>query len=142
MVMLQAIIIVLLLINTFLLFWILITNTSQSAVLTVASEDEIVLDVDTVAGDNITYNIYVDLKNIGDGVAHVTTNGKILVSLYGSAYGEEVMKVLDYTSGSISPGEIERFDLGSFTTTPGWHYVVEVHVTWNGGTLELTRLVT
>ena len=140
-VMLQAIIIVLLLINSLVLFWIMGTNTSKSAVLTVVSEDQIVLEVETTIGSNITYNIYVDLKNVGEGVAHLSATGEVLVSLYGSAYGEEVQKVLNYLSGSISPGETKRLDLGTFTTSPGWHYVIRARVSWNGGTLELTRLV-
>jgi hypothetical protein len=138
----QIIIIVVLMINTALLVWLWGTSSSQSAILTVDSEDQIVLETYAIVNDNITYNVLVDLKNIGEEVAYVSLTGEVLVSLYGSAYGEEVLKVLDYASGSVSPGETKQFDLGSFTTTPGWHYVVKAHVTWNGGTLELTRILT
>jgi len=138
---LQALVIVILLINSVLLLAIWRGSTSQPAVLTVVSEDQIVLDVDQVVNQTITYNVYIDLKNTGGDIARVSATGEVLVSLYGSAYGEEVQKVLDYVYESISPGDTKRLAFGSFTTSPGWHYVVQVHVTWNGGTLELTRLV-
>ncbi|MCK5548773.1 MAG: hypothetical protein KAI64_07140, partial [Thermoplasmata archaeon] len=112
------------------------------AVLTVVSEDQIILDIDQVVNNNVTYNVYVDLKNIGGEAAQISATGEVLVSLYGSAYGEEVQTILNYIYISIAPGESKQLAFGTFITSPGWHYVVQVHIAWNGGALELTRLVT
>lgn len=139
---LQIITVVLLLINTIILVAILMVSIAPPAVLKVASDDSVELDIENAVGDNRTYGVYVRLRNTGGEVAYVTATGEVLVSLYGSAYGEEVMKVLSYSSASISPGETRWLSFGSFTTSPGWHYVVQIHVSWNGGSMELSRTVT
>lgn len=139
---LQALTIVILLINSVLLFAIWSTSSSQPAVLAVVSEERIVLDIEQVVGENVTYGVYVDLKNTGGEVARVSATGEVRVSLYGSAFGEEVQAVLNYVSASIAPGESQRLAFGNFVTAPGWHYVVQVRIGWNGGTLDLSRILT
>ena len=138
----QVVVVVLLLINTIILAAILMIAIAPPAVLEVASNDSIVLDIENVVGDNVTYGVFVRLRNTGGEIAYVSASGEVLVSLYGSAYGEEVLKVLSYSSTSISPGETKWLDFGSFSTAPGWHYVVQIHVSWNGGSMQLSRTVT
>ncbi|MFQ6128630.1 MAG: hypothetical protein ACE5QW_06990 [Thermoplasmata archaeon] len=139
---LQVLTIVVLLINSLLLFAVWWEIASRPAVLTLVSEDGVVLTTEQVVDGNVTYAVYVNLKNTGGETAYVSATGEVLVSLYGSAYGEEVQEVLDYVSTSIDPEGSRWLSFGTFTTAPGWHYVVQVHITWNGGTLELSRIVT
>lgn len=139
---LLVITIVLLAINSILLAAVWLESAAEPAFLTIDSEEQIVLDIENVVNNSVTYGVYVSLKNTGGKVAHASASGEVLVSLYGSAYGEEVQEVLDYVSLSIAPGESSWLSFGSFTTSPGWHYVVRVHISWNGGSLQLSRLVT
>jgi hypothetical protein len=134
--------IVLLSFNSILLAAVWMRSAAEPAFLTVDSEDQIVLDIENVVNSSVTYGVYVSLKNTGGKVANVGATGEVLVSLYGSAYGEEVQEVLDYVSMSIVPGNSSWLSFGSFTTSSGWHYVVRIHVSWNGGSLQLSRVVT
>lgn len=139
---LLVITIVLLAINSILLTAVWLESAAEPAFLTLDSEEQIVLDIEDVVNNSVTYGVYVSLKNTGGKVAYASASGEVWVSLYGSAYGEEVQEVLDYVSLSIAPGESSWLSFGSFTTSPGWHYVVRVHISWNGGSLQLSRLVT
>ncbi|MCJ2556985.1 MAG: hypothetical protein LN415_07780 [Candidatus Thermoplasmatota archaeon] len=138
---LLVIAIVLLAINSILLAAVWLESAAEPAFLTIDSEEQIVLDIEDVVNNSVTYGVWVSLKNTGGKVAYASASGEVLVSLYGSAYGEEVQEVLDYVSLSIAPGESSWLSFGSFTTSPGWHYVVRVHISWNGGSLQLSRVV-
>lgn len=139
---LLVITIVLLAINSILLTAVWLESAAEPAFLTLDSEEQIVLDIEDVVNNSVTYGVYVSLKNTGGKVAHASASGEVMVSLYGSAYGEEVQEVLDYVSLSIAPGESSWLSFGSFTTSSGWHYVVRTVISWNGGLLQLSRTVT
>jgi hypothetical protein len=93
-------------------------------------------------GDNVTqYNVKLQLNNTGDITAKVNIAGETYVSKMGTAWGEEVWSVLDNKYIEIAPGESKTVNLGSLKTYEGWHYVIKVHISWNGGSLELTDIL-
>ena len=59
----------------------------------------------------------------------------------GSAYGDEATTILKYKYVEIQPGESKNLNLGQLTAFEDWHYFVMVHVSWNGGSLELGKIL-
>ncbi len=133
---LEIVIILLLALN---LIFMCFNLFSEGAV--VNAEDGIWLEGEST-GENITeYNVKLNLTNTGDITAKVSITGEVYASQMGSAYGEEAIAVLDYTYIDIAPRETKELNLGSFTSYQYWHYVIKVHVGWNGGSLELTEIL-
>ena len=71
----------------------------------------------------------------------VSVSGEAYISEMNSAFGEEATKVLKYEYVEIEPGESESLNLGYITEFTGWHYHVVVHISWNGGSIELSELL-
>ena len=99
------------------------------------------MSIESVGESYIDYSIELSLRNSGDGLARVSVTGEIYISEMGSATGDEMTKVLDYKYLEINPGQTKDLIMGTFTTFEDWHYVVKVHISWNGGSLELSKML-
>jgi hypothetical protein len=99
------------------------------------------LDLESVGDNYVTYNVELKLKNTGDENAKVSVTGEAYISEMGSAYGDEATTVLKYKYLEIQPGETKNLNLGTLTAFDNWHYFVKVHVSWNGGSLELGKIL-
>lgn len=132
---LQIIIIVLLLLNLVLFN---LGFFSKDAV--ISAEEGIDLSIESVDESSIDYNVELSLKNTGDGLAKVSVTGEVYISEMGSATGDEMTKVLNYKYIEIEPDQSKNLELGTFTAFEGWHYVVKVYISWNGGSLELAKM--
>ena len=107
----------------------------------VNADDGIELDAEPIGGNITQYSVNLKLSNTGDVTAKVNIGGETYVSQMGSAMGEEVWTVLDNKYIDLGPGETKTLNLGNFKTYEGWHYVIKVHVSWNGGSMELTEIL-
>jgi len=136
MIALQVIIILLLALTLVLISFNLF---SQGAV--VNAGDGIQLQVESSGEDATQYSVRLDLRNTGDTAAKVNIAGETYVSQMGTIYGEEIWTVFENKYTELAPGETKALNLGTFNTYQGWHYVVRVHVSWNGGSLELTKIL-
>jgi hypothetical protein len=103
--------------------------------------DGIKLEIESVEDNYIVHNVKVLLKNTGDTTARLSVSGEVLISAMESAYGEEVTAILDYKYLELRPGESKDLNLGTFTEFENWHYVIKVHISWNGGSSELGQLL-
>ncbi|MHC4537134.1 MAG: hypothetical protein ACYS6K_24565 [Planctomycetota bacterium] len=133
---LLVIIILLLALNLIFLF---LNYYSEGAV--VSADDGIKLEIDQTSGNVTQYSVKLKLKNTGDCTAKVNIGGETYVSQMGTAMGEEVWTVLDNKYVELAPDESKTLNLGNFKTYGSWHYVIKVHVSWNGGSLELTEIL-
>ena len=132
----QIIIILLLVLN---LVFIGFNLFSEGAV--IDAGEGIKLEVESTVENVTQYNVKLKLGNTGDTIAKVNVAGETYVSKMGTAWGEEIWTVIDNKYVEIDPGESLTLNLGSLKTYEGWHYVVKVHVSWNGGSLELTDIL-
>ena len=99
------------------------------------------LSIESVGDSSIDYNVEISLKNTGNKLAMVSITGEVYISELYSATGEEMTKVLNYKYIEIEPGQTKNLNLGTFTYYDGWHYVVKVHIGWNGGSIELSKML-
>lgn len=134
-VLLQIIIVIFLILNIALLQ---IGFFSKDAI--IYPGDGIDLSIESVGDSSIEYTVGLSLKNTGDRTAKVSVTGEVYISEMGSATGDEMTTILKYKYIEISPDRTRNFDLGTFTAYEGWHYVVKVHISWNGGSLELSEM--
>ncbi|MFO7619592.1 MAG: hypothetical protein R6W91_08105 [Thermoplasmata archaeon] len=132
---LQAIMLVAILINTQFLL------SAMEKEPLVDAGNGIILEQTLVAVGSTKYNVKVLLNNTGDAKAHVSVSGEVYISEMGSATGDEATSVLRYQTGTINPGGSWLVDLGPFTAYADWHYFIKVHVSWNGGSAELTEML-
>ena len=133
---LQLIFIIILVLNFLLVY---IDFTSSGAI--IDAGDDIELDLSSVEDNVSIYDVKIELKNTGDATARVSVTGDVYISEMGSAFGEEVTSILEYKYIEISPGETKDLNLGTFNEFENWHYVVKVYISWNGGSLELGKLL-
>lgn len=133
---LQIVIIIFLLTSTLLLYF---GFFSRDAV--IDAGDGIDLSIESVSNSSIEYNVEIGLKNTGNKLAMVSVTGEVYISELYSATGDEMTKILEYKYVEITSGQTKNLNLGTFPTFEGWHYVVKVHVSWNGGSLELSKML-
>ena len=132
----QVIIIILLILNIVINNFGLITNDAV-----IDAGDGIELERDDSVTTSNEQKVKINLKNTGELTARVSVTGEVYISAMETAYGEEVTKVLDYKYVEIGPGGSKSLTLGTFTVYEDWHYVVKVYVHWNGGSIELSKLL-
>jgi len=101
----------------------------------------IIFEASTITPISTDYEITVTLTNTGDAKAMVSISGEAYISEMGSATGDEATTILNYQHVEILPGEKQNIDLGKLTAFNDWHYFIKVHVSWNGGAIELAEML-
>ena len=122
-----------------ILIFAIINFSSKGAV--IDAGEGIKLDLNSVVENYAIYEVELELENTGDETAKISITGEVYISEMGSAYGDEATTVLEYKYVEIEPGETKDLDLGRFTVFDDWHYFIKVHVSWNGGSLELGKIL-